>query len=285
MTVLVTGASGALGRLVLDGLLARGVAPATIRAGARRTDSLSAYAEQGVEVVELDYDRPGPVTAAVDGAERVLLISGSELGRRIEQHRAVIDAAASAGVAHLLYTSVTRADDTTIVVAPEHTATEALLHESGLPVSILRNNFYHEVFASVLDGARAGGAVLTSAGEGRVASASRADFAEAAAVTLVGEVPAGVQVLELAGDQRWSRTDLAAAAAHALGREVVVEQVPSDEHRARLLALGVDDATAGFLVTLDQNIRDGELDIADGTLARLLGRPTTPLVETLRAAA
>ncbi|GAA4936462.1 NAD(P)H dehydrogenase (quinone) [Actinomycetospora succinea] len=283
MTILVTGASGSLGRLVLDDLLARGVEPTAVRAGARRTDSLAAHADLGVDVVELDYDRPDTVKAAVDGADRVLLISGNEFGKRVDQHRAVIDAAAAAGVGHLLYTSVTRADDTTIVVAPEHTATEEILGDAGLPVTVLRNNFYTEVFGSALDGARATGTVLTSAGEGRVASASRADFAEAAAVALTGDVPTGVQVLELAGDQRWSRDDLAAAAAEVLGRDVRVEQVSSDEHRARLLDLGVDAGTVGFLVELDQNIRDGELDITDGTLARLLGRPTTPLIDTLRA--
>ncbi|MEJ2864708.1 NAD(P)H-binding protein [Actinomycetospora flava] len=285
MTILVTGASGGLGRLVLDGLLARGVAPASLRAGARRTDSLAAYADRGVEVVELDYDRPDTAKAAVDGVERVLLISGSELGRRVEQHRTVIDAAAAAGVAHLLYTSVTRADDTTIVVAPEHTATEQLLRASGLPVTVLRNNFYSEVFGSALDGARGSGVVLTSAGEGRVASASRADFAGGAVAALTGEIPAGVEILELAGDTAWTRYDLAAAAAEALGRDVRVEQVSPEEHLARLQGLGLDDATAGFLVTLDGNIRDGELDITDGTLARLLGRLTTPLVDTLRALA
>ena len=182
--VTVTAASGQLGRLVLDSLLARGVAPAEVRAGARTPDTLAEYAERGIDVVRLDYDDPATVAAAVKGVDRVLLVSGNEMGRRVDQHRVVIDAAASEGVQQLVYTSAPRADDTTLVLAPEHRATEELVRASGVPFTILRNNWYAENYAQDLATARETGAFVTSAGEGRVASAARADYAEAAAVVL-----------------------------------------------------------------------------------------------------
>ena len=152
MTTLVTAASGKLGRLVLDSLLSRGVAPAEVRAGARTPDVLAEYAERGVDVVPLDYDDPTTVDAAIKGVERVLLISGNAVGRRVDQHRAVVDAVAGEGqgVQQLVYTSVPKADDTTLVLAPEHAATEALVKGAGVPFTILRNNFYTENYAQNL---------------------------------------------------------------------------------------------------------------------------------------
>jgi len=150
MTVLVTAASGHLGRLVLDSLLARGVPAADIRAGARTPESLAGYADRGVDVVPLDYDDPSSAAAAVKGVDRVLLVSGSEVGRRVEQHRAVIDAARAEGVQHLIYTSAPKANDTTLVLAPEHRATEELVRTSGIPFTVLRNNWYTENYAQDL---------------------------------------------------------------------------------------------------------------------------------------
>lgn len=202
MTVLVTAASGHLGRLVLDSLLARGVPAADIRAGARTPESLAGYADRGVDVVPLDYDDPASAAAAVKGVDRVLLVSGSEVGRRVEQHRAVIDAAGAEGVQHLIYTSAPKANDTTLVLAPEHRATEELARTSGIPFTMLRNNWYTENYAQDLATARATGTLVTSAGEGRVASAARADYAEAAAVVLTEDGHQG-QVYELGGDDAW----------------------------------------------------------------------------------
>lgn len=282
MTILVTAASGHLGRLVLDSLLDRGVEPATIRAGARRPETLAEYAERGVEVVPLDYADPVSAKAAVDGVDRVLLISSSEVGQRVAQHGHVIDAAAAAGVGQLVYTSAPRATSSDLVLAPEHKATEELIGASGLPATILRNNWYTENYAQDLEVAREHGVLVTSAGDGRVPSASRADFAAAAAVVLTTEGHAG-QVYELAGDVAWDFPTLAAAMAEVLGREVVVQQLTPEERVAQLTQVGLDAGTAGFVAALEGNIRDGALDHADGTLSRLLGRPTTPLVEGLRA--
>lgn len=281
MTILVTAASGHLGRLVLDSLLERGVDPAEIRAGARRTDSLAQYAERGVQVVPLDYDDAGSVKAAVDGVERVLLISGSEVGQRIAQHATVVDAAATAGVSQLVYTSAPRATDTALVLAPEHKATEEHIAAVGVPATILRNNWYTENYAQDLDVAREHGVLVTSAGDGRVPSAARADFADAAAVVLTQEGHVG-QVYELAGDVAWDFPTLAAVMSEVLDREVVLQQLAPEERVAQLQQVGVDAGTAGFVAALEGNLRDGVLDHGDGTLSRLIGRPTTPLIDTLR---
>lgn len=282
MTILVTAASGQLGRLVLDSLLARGVAPSEIRAGARRPEVLNAYAERGVQVVPLDYDVPASATAAVTGADRVLLISGSEPGRRVPQHATVIDAAVAAGVELLAYTSAPHADTSTLVLAPEHKATEELITASGLPAAILRNNWYHENYAASIPTARDHGVLATSAGDGLVASAARADFAEAAAAVLTTDGHAG-QVYELAGDVAWTQADLAAALGEVVGREVAVQQLSTDDHVALLEGVGLDAGTAGFVAAIDTGIAAGVLADSDGTLARLIGRPTTPLVDGLRA--
>jgi len=281
MTILVTAASGQLGRLVLDSLLARGVAPGDVRAGARTPDALADHAERGVDVVHLDYDDEATVAAAVKGVDRVLLISGTEMGRRVDQHRGVIDAAAAAGVGHLVYTSAPKADDTTLVLAPEHRATEELVRASGVPFTILRNNWYAENYVPDLLAARETGTLVTSVGEGRVASAARADYAEAAAVVLTEPGHEG-RVYELAGDRAWTFDVLASALGEVLGREVALHQVSSEERVALLEGAGVDAGTAGFVAALDANIRDGELATADGALSRLIGRPTTSLVDALR---
>lgn len=282
MTVLVTGASGQLGRLVVDALLDRGVSASDIRAGARRPAELAAFAERGVQTVALDYDDPASVADAVAGAERVLLISGSEVGRRVPQHQTVIDAAAAAGVAHLVYTSAPHADTSALVLAPEHKATESAIAASGIPATILRNNWYTENYLGTLEQARATGVVASSTGAGRVASASRRDFAEAAAVVLTSEGHAGA-VYELGGDVAWDFAELAAAIGEVLGREVAYVAQTPEEQAAALTDAGLDAGTVGFLVALDGNIRDGLLGEVTGELSRLIGRPTTPLVEGLRA--
>lgn len=284
MTILVTAASGQLGRLVLDSLLARGVEPASIRAGARRPEALTAYADRGVEVVHLDYSDAGSVEAAVEGTDQVLLVSGSEVGQRVEQHRTVVAAATAAGVDLLVYTSAPQARTSSLVLAPEHKATEELIEAAGVPATILRNNWYTENYAQDLATAREHGVLATSAGDGRVASASRADYAEAAAVVLTTAGHGG-EVYELGGDTAWSFEDLAVALGEVTGREVALQQLSTDEHVALLEGVGLDAGTAGFVAALDAGIRDGALAHTDGTLSRLIGRPTTPLVDGLRAIA
>lgn len=280
MTILVTGATGQLGRLVIRSLLERGADPRSIVAGARDVSRAEAL---GVRAARLDYDDPASIVTALDGVDTVLLISGSEVGRRVPQHAAVIDAAKAAGVTKFVYTSAPKATTTDLVLAPEHKATEEAIAASGLPAVILWNNWYTENYAA--DAARAAetGVLAAGAGDGRVASASREDFADAAAAVLVEDGHLG-EVYELGGDDAWTYDELAAAIAEISGREVSYRRLSADEQVAMLQEAGLDEGTAGFVAALDAGIAVGALAESDGTLARLIGRPTTPLVEGLRAA-
>ncbi len=213
-----------------------------------------------------------------------MLVSGSEVGRRVAQHRAAIEAAASVGVRRVVYTSAPAADVSSLAVAPEHKATEEILRASGLSVTVLRNNWYTENYLAAVEQARATGVVLTSAGDGRVASAPRADYAAAASVVLRTEGHDGA-VYELGGDEPWTFDELADAIATVVGRDVVARHVSTEEHLAALRGAGLDEGLAGWLVTMDGDIRAGRLAGGGHDLSTLLGRPTTPLADALRAAA
>ena len=280
MSIVITGASGHLGKLVIDSLLRLGVEPNEVLAAGRDNERLSDhYAPKGVRTVQIDFNDPGSMEKVFERGDRVLLISGNEMGKRVAQHGNVIDAARKAGVAHLAYTSAQRADTTTLVLAPEHKATEEALIASGVTYTILRNGWYTENYVPALEQARQTGKVVASAGNGRVASAPRADYAAAAAAVLFGEGHENA-VYELSGDVAWDFDDLAAVFGAALDRKVTYEAVEPEEHLAILKGAGLDELTAGFLVALDGNIRDGELALTTGDLSRLTGRPTVPLSET-----
>ena len=283
MTVLVTAASGHLGRLTVDALLARGVPASELRAGARDTAKVADLAARGVETVHLDYDDPASLAKALAGVERMLLVSGTDFGNRVPQHTAVIDAAAAAGVAQLVYTSAPHADTSPLLVNPEHKATEEAIAASGIPSTILRNNWYTENYVQTVRQADATGVVASSTGEGRVASASRADYAEAAAVVLTSDGHLG-KVYELGGDVAWTYAELAAAIGEVLGREIAYVAWTPEEQREALAAAGLDEGAIGFAVAMDANIRDGLLGEVTHELSGLIARPTTPLVEGLRAA-
>lgn len=280
MTIVVTGATGHLGQLAVQALLDRGVAATDIVAAGRNVDALESLAERGVRTAVIDYTDPSTLAAAFVGADTVLLISGTAVGQRAAQHGAAIDAAKSAGVGHLVYTSAPRADDTPLVLAPEHAATEVLLRDSQLPFTILRNNWYTENYFDTARQVASTGEVVGSAGAGRVASASRVDYAEAAAAVLIGDGHLG-RTYELAGDTAWNFEDFAAAVSELAGRPVTYRPVTTEQHVAILREAGLDDATAGFVAALDGNIRDGALDSSSTDLRNLIGRPTTPLAEGL----
>ncbi len=284
MTVLVTAASGQLGRLVVDALLARGARPADIVATARDTTKIADLSERGLRVAELDYARPDTIAPALDGVDTLLLVSGSEPGGRAALHQNVIDAAAAAGVRKLVYTSAPRATTSSLVVVPDHKETEGAIAASGVPAVILRNNWYTENYAPDLARAADTGVLAASAGAGRVASASRADYAEAAAVVLLEDGHLG-RVYELGGDVAWDYPTLAEAMSQVLSRPVAYTPLTTEEHVAALEAAGLDAGLAGFIAAMDAGIRDGGLAETDGTLSRLIGRPTTPLVEGLKAVA
>ncbi|WP_308797277.1 SDR family oxidoreductase [Agromyces silvae] len=284
MTILVTAASGQLGRLVVDALLERGAQPAEIVATARDTDTIAELSARGIRTAELDYDRPETIAAALDGVDRVLLISGSAPGARLQGHRNVIEAAKAAGVARLVYTSAPKATTAEgFPLAADHKATEEAIAAAGVPAVILRNNWYTENYVPDVTRAAETGVIASSAGDGRVASATRADFAEGAAAVLLRDDLVG-ETIELSGDTAWGYDELAAAAAEVIGRPVTYRRLSTEEHVAALEAVGVDAGTAAFVAGLDDAIRRGVLGDASPTLAELIGRPTTPLVDGLRAA-
>lgn len=284
MTILVTAASGQLGRLVVDSLLARGAAPETIVASARDTSKLEHLAARGIRTVELDYARPETIAPALDGVDTVLLVSASEPGTRAALHQNVIDAAKAAGVSKLVYTSAPQATTADFVLAPDHKATEEAIAASGVPAVIVRHNWYTENYAADVARAASTGVIAASVADGRVASATRADFADGDAVVLLDDGHLG-QVYEFGGDVAWNYEELAAVAAEVVGRDVAYTPLTTDEHVAALESFGLDAGTAGFVAGIDTGIRNGVLAETDGTLSRLIGRPTTSLVDGLRAAA
>lgn len=276
--ILVTGATGHLGRLVIDQLRAR-VEPGTIVAAARRPEALADLAAAGVAVRGLDYDRPDTVASAVADVQQVLLISGSEIGRRVPQHRAVIDAAVAAGVEHLAYTSVLRADTSGVPVAVEHLATEQLLAAAPIATTRLRNGWYIENYTEQLDPALANGAFVGSAGSGRIAAATRADYAAAAVAVLLDPSLRG-GTYELAGTA-FTMAELAATVSKLAGRELPYMDLPSEQYAGILIGAGLPEPLAQFLAAADEGIARGELDAPSATLERLIGRPPTTLAEAL----
>lgn len=277
--IVVTGASGQLGRLVLAGLLETVPADQVV-AAARTPDKVR---DLGVEVREADYDRPETLDAALAGADRVLLISGSEPGRRVPQHTAVVDAAKRAGAEHIVYTSAPHADTTELVLAPEHKATEEVIRNSGLPFTFLRNGWYHENYTDTITRAAATGEVVGAAGDGRVASAARADFA-AAAVAVLTSAGHENRIYELTGDVAWSFPEFAAEIAAVAGRPVEYRDLPPEQFQEVLVKNGTPPEVAGFVVALERNTAAGTLAETSGDLSRLIGRPTTPLRDAIRAA-
>jgi NAD(P)H dehydrogenase (quinone) len=280
MTILVTAAGGQLGHLVVDALLRRGVAPGDIVAGARTVSKVADLVERGIRVVPLDYTAPASVAAALEGVDSVLLISASEPGKRYEGHLNVIEAAKAAGVGKLVYTSVAHADKVDFVLAPDHKATEEALAASGLPAVVLRNNWYTENYLPDALRAAETGAIAASVGDATVAAASRADYAEAAAVVLIEDGHLG-RTYELSGDTAVTYADIAAAAAEVVGRDVVYTPITRAQLEAGLAGAGLDAGTIGFVAAMEDGIARGVLSDADPTLARLIGRATTPIADAL----
>ncbi|MCS0639367.1 SDR family oxidoreductase [Streptomyces sp. LP05-1] len=283
MSIVVTGATGHLGRLVIDALLSGGIPAAGIAAVVRDKEKAAGLAARGVELRIADYSRPETLAGAFRSGDRVLLISGSEVGSRVAQHTAVIEAAGAAGVAQLAYTGILGGPEADFDLAAEHKVTEQLILDSGLPYTFLRNGWYTENYTEHLAPVLAHGAVVANAGEGRVASAPRADYAAAAAAVLTGEGHLG-QVYELSGDTAWSFAEYAAELSRQSGREIAYRNVPADEHLAILTGAGVPEGFAAVLVDVDKAVERGALARTSGDLARLIGRPTAPLADSVAAA-
>ncbi|WP_199444119.1 SDR family oxidoreductase [Umezawaea beigongshangensis] len=281
-TCAVTGASGHLGRLVVEELLARGVAAADVVAIVRTPDKVADLAERGVRVRTADYSSPETLSAAVRGADVLLLVSGNEVGQRVPQHTAVVEAAKAEGVGRVVYTSVLRATETDLALAPEHAATEEVLRASGVPFTLLRNGWYTENYTDRLEQYLATGEIVGAAGTGRIAAATRQDYAEAAVAVLTGEGHENA-VYELGGTP-FTLADLARVITEVTGTEVVHRDLTAEDLTQELVAAGLDEDTAGFVVSLDVSTAGGALDTDSDDLATLIGRPPTSLVDAVRAA-
>ncbi|MFF9841064.1 NmrA family NAD(P)-binding protein [Streptomyces sp. NPDC013740] len=284
MSIVVTGATGQLGRLVIDALLAT-VPASSVAAVVRDKEKAADLAERGVELRIGDYDRPETLADAFEAGDRVLLISGSEVGRRVAQHTAVVAAAKAAGVAQLAYTGVLGGPEADFTLADEHKATEQAILDSGLPYTFLRNGWYSENYTANLAPVLAHGAVVSNAGEGRIASASRADYAAAAAAVLTGPAEEHLnRAYELSGDVSWSLAEYAAEVARQSGREIAYTNLPAAAHLEVLTGAGVPRQFAEILVDVDRAVEHGALAARGDDLSRLIGRPTTPIAETIAEA-
>ena len=277
MQIAVTGATGQLGRIVVAGLRDAGAGVVALARDPAKAGDM------GVPVRAFDYDAPATLAPALAGVDRLLLISGSELGKRVDQHRAVIAAARAAGVGQVVYTSVLHAPTSPLSLAGEHRATEAALAESGLDRVILRNGWYTENYTGALKGAVQAGAVFGSAGAGRISGATRADYAAAAVAVLTGDGHGG-QVYELAGDTAFTLADLAAEASRQTGRDIPYRDLPVADYEQVLVSVGLPEGFAHALAQFDADASQGALFHDGRDLSRLIGRPTTPLADAVTAA-
>ena len=277
-TYAVTGTTGHLGPLVVRELLARGVPAADVVALARTPEKA---ADLGVPVRRADYSDTATLPEALAGVDVLLLVSGSEVGRRVAQHTAVVEAAKTAGVQRVAYTSIANADHSTNPLQPEHKATEDVLRASGLPFTIFRNNWYLENYTGQVPQYLATGEVLGIDGDARIGAATRADMAAATTAALLDEGTAGA-TFELSGPPI-TLAGLAEAVTDATGTKVAYRDVTPEELTAILRGTGLDDGTAGFVVALEESVARGDLDVPGDDLERLLGRPATTLADALRA--
>jgi NAD(P)H dehydrogenase (quinone) len=282
MTIVVTGATGHLGRFAVDALLNRGVPAEQIVAVGRNTEKLAELAARGVTVRRADYTDPASLAEAFAGADRLLLVSGSEVGQRTAQHANAIAAAKAAGVGLIAYTSILRADTSTMLLAQEHLATERELAASGVPFVLLRNGWYLENYTEQLETFLVHG-IAGSAGTGRVSAATRRDYAEAAAAVLTEDGHAGA-VYELGGEA-FTLAELARALSASTGAEVTYADLPLAAYEQVLVGAGVPSMMAHILADSDRGVAAGELYVDSAQLQKLIGRPATTLAQTLDARA
>lgn len=275
----VTGATGQLGGLVVEKLKEKGLGSSVV-ALVRNTGKATGL---GVEAREFDYNNPAKLVEALQGIENLILISGNELGRRAEQHANVIEAAKKAGVKWIIYTSLLRANNSSLSLAPEHYATEKALQDSGLDYTILRNGWYTENYTGSVGGAVAAGAFIGSAGEGKISSAARADFADAAVAVVTGEGHQN-KIYELAGDESYTLAELAAEISKQTGKAIPYNNLPESDYANILKSFGLPELFAEAIASWDTGASKGDLFDNAHQLSKLIGKPTTPLAETVKAA-
>lgn len=279
MSFAVTGATGQLGRMVIENLKQR-TATSSIVALARRPEQAQAL---GVAARAFDYSKTDALDAALSGVETLLLISSSEIGQRAAQHANVIAAAKRAGINRIVYTSVLHADSSVLALADEHRATESALKASGLAYTLLRNGWYTENYTGFAGMALANGALLGSAGEGRISSATREDLAEAATVVLTADGHENT-TYELVGDTSWTLADLAAEISKQTGKNIPYRNLPEADYAAVLESAGLPPGLAAALASYDVSASQGALYGNERDLAELIGRPTTPLAVSVERA-
>ncbi len=277
MTNAITGATGHLGRLAIKALKARGgSAVALVRDPAKATDL-------GVEARAFDYTKPESMAAALQGVTALVLISSNDFNDRIGQHKAVIDAAKAAGVAHIVYTSILNAPGSDLVLAQDHKGTEAYLQATGISHTLLRNGWYTENYTGSLAGSVAHGAMAGSAGTGRISGAARADYAEAIAAVLIDPAKQG-KVYELAGDSAFTMADMASVVSAKVGKTIAYHSMPMADYVKLLESFGLPADLARAVADSDDQAARGALFDDSKTLSALIGHPTTPMATTVAEA-
>ncbi|MFH8468819.1 SDR family oxidoreductase [Streptomyces sp. NPDC017991] len=281
MSIVVTGATGHLGRHVIEALLEKVPADQVV-AVVRSKEKAADLAARGVRIAVADYNAPETFDSVFSAGDRVLLVSGNEFDKgRVAQHKVVLDAAKAAGVALFAYTSAPGA--LTAALADDHRGTEAAILESGVTYTLLRNGWYNENYTENLAPVLEHGAVVQAAGAGRISAASRADYAAAAVAVLTGEGHEN-KTYELGGDTAFSFAEYAAAVSQASGKEIAYNSVPAETYKGILTGAGLPGPFAEILAGVDESIEKGELVVSTGDLSRLTGRPTTPIAESVAAA-
>ncbi|MBD8893552.1 SDR family oxidoreductase [Roseibium litorale] len=278
--IAVTGANGQLGRLVLEALTTKGAS--SVRALVRSPEKAQDLASSTVSVVEADYNKPETLAGALKGADRLLLISGSEIGQRIPQHTAVIEAAKTAGVKLIAYTSLLHADSSQMALAVEHKATEEALKASGLAYVLLRNGWYLENYDSSLAAGLQHGAITGAAGDGKIAAASRKDYADAAAAVLV-DPDSSSRIYELAGSPAFTMSELAASLSEASGKEIPYTNMAKDDYAKMLLQAGLPEGFANIISDSAANAAKGSLYGSSEDLEKLIGRKSLSYQDYVRA--
>lgn len=280
--IAITGANGKLGRLIIEALMQE-ISPSRIVGVVRNPEKAEDLMTRGVQVRQADYNQPDTLPAALKGAEKVLLISSNEVGQRIRQHGSVIEAAKEAGAKLLAYTSVLHADTSPLGIAGEHKETERLIRISGLPFVVLRNGWYTENYMRNLSTVLENGVILGCAGDGRLASAARADYATAAAAVLMHDDPED-RIYELAGDTAYTMAELAAEIGRHVNKKIEYKDLSEEEYKAALVDSGMPLEFAAILANSDVGISKGALFDDSCQLSKLIGRPTTPLGITIAEA-
>ena len=278
MKIGVTGATGQLGQLVVEQLKQK-TAAENILALVRTPEKA---AKLGVEARTFDYEKPEGLPGSLKDIDRLLLISSSEIGKREQQHKNVINAAKKASVSWIVYTSLLHADTSSLSLAGEHLATEAALKKSGIEYTILRNGWYTENYTGSIAGALGAGAFVGSAGDGKISSATRADFAEAAAIVLTDESHKGKK-FELAGDESYTLAELASEISKQTGKDIPYNNLPEGEYAKILKSVGLPEMVADAIASWDTGASKGDLFDDSKQLSKLIGRSTTPLTDAVKA--